>query len=147
MIVGVGLDIVDVEAFSAQLADQASGFVEGTFRPGERRPAAPVRLRQAQHLAGHFAAKEALIKAWSAARRGRPPALAQVDLRDIEVTDDGYGRPGLRLHGAVRDGVAELAPGAPVTAHLSISHDGPVAAAVVVLEAHLASPDVDRPTT
>jgi holo-[acyl-carrier protein] synthase len=69
------------------------------------------------------------------ARRGQPPALAQVDLRDVEVVDDGFGRPGLRLHGPVRAAVAELAPGATVTAHVSISHDGPTAAAVVILEA------------
>jgi holo-[acyl-carrier protein] synthase len=151
MILGLGLDVVDVEAFAAQLADPASGFVEATFRPGERRRrgAAPGPSgtaaeraagaagapRWAQHLAGRFAAKEALVKAWSVARRGQPPALAQVDLRDVEVVDDGFGRPGLRLHGPVRAAVAELAPGATVTAPVSISHDGPTAAAVVILEA------------
>jgi holo-[acyl-carrier protein] synthase len=149
VILGLGLDVVDVEAFAAQLADPASGFVEATFRPGERRRgAAPGPSgtagraagaagapRWAQHLAGRFAAKEALVKAWSVARRGQPPALAQVDLRDVEVVDDGFGRPGLRLHGPVRAAVAGLAPGATVTAHVSISHDGPTAAAVVILEA------------
>lgn len=178
MILGVGLDIVDVDAFALQLADPASAFVDATFRPGERRgsssarppgggPLRPgpgpgevgpvdggtdsrpdgrrdgARHRTAQHLAGRFAAKEALVKAWSVARRGRPPALAQVDLRDIEVVDDGYGRPALRLHGAVRDAVGDLSSGAPVIAHLSISHDGPTAAAVVILEA--ASPPAGSP--
>lgn len=136
MILGVGLDVVDVDAFGAQLADAASGFVEATFRPGERRagPSTP-GARRAQHLAGRFAAKEALVKAWSSARRGQPPALPSVDLRDIEVVDDGYGRPALRLHGSVASAVRALAPSSTsVVAHLSISHDGHVAAAVVVLE-------------
>lgn len=150
-VLGVGLDVVDVEAFAAQLADPASGFVAATYRPAERRVAGQVADvdQRARHLAGRFAAKEALVKAWSMARRGHPPALAQVDLCDIEVVDDGFGRPALRLHGLVAAAVVDLAippvdaagpavNGPPsdtaVTAHLSISHDGPVAAAVVILE-------------
>ena len=134
-ILGVGLDVVDVAGFAEQLADEASGFAAATFRPAERRNEGTDRERQARHLAGRFAAKEAFVKAWSSARRGRPPALApdDLDLRDIEVVDDGFGRPGLKLHGAVCRAVAELAP-SPEAIHLSVSHDGGTAAAVVVLE-------------
>jgi holo-[acyl-carrier protein] synthase len=147
-ILGVGLDVVDVAAFAEQLADPASGFLTGTFRPAERRRGGDHggdERRRALHLAGRFAAKEAFVKAWSSARRGHPPALdpAELDLRDIEVVDDGFGRPALRLHGAVRRAVAELASGGAPAAHLSISHDGGVAAAVVVLEA--GTPPADAP--
>jgi holo-[acyl-carrier protein] synthase len=139
-ILGIGLDVVDVGAFADQLADTASGFVKGTFRPAEQRRSAPGderharHARHARHLAGRFAAKEAFVKAWSSARRGRPPTLAphDLDLREIEVVDDGFGRPALRFHGAVRRAVDGLTPSA--TVHLSISHDGGIAAAVVVLE-------------
>jgi holo-[acyl-carrier protein] synthase len=139
MILGLGLDVVDVATFAEQLADEASGFVAATFRPSERRrhPNDTTDSQgRALHLAGRFAAKEAFVKAWSVARRGQPPALApaDLDLRDIEVVDDGFGRPALRLHGPVRNAVAHLAGQAPPTIHLSISHDGGVAAAVVVLE-------------
>jgi holo-[acyl-carrier protein] synthase len=137
-ILGVGLDVVDVAALAAQLADEASGFAAATYRASERRRAPRDHARRTLHLAGRFAAKEAFVKAWSSARRGQPPARPDVDLRDIEVGDDGYGRPQLRLHGPVEAGLAALAGGrgepAP-TVHLSISHDGPVAAAVVVIEA------------
>lgn len=135
-ILAVGLDVVDVAAFAEQLADPASGFLTGTFRPAERRRGD--QHRRVLHLAGRFAAKEAFVKAWSSARRGRPPALdpGDLDLRDIEVVDDGFGRPAIRLHGAVRRAVAELTTTTTTSAiHLSISHDGGVAAAVVVLEA------------
>jgi holo-[acyl-carrier protein] synthase len=145
MILGVGLDVVDVAAFAQQLADPASGFVAATFRPGERRRFPPARPgadpaaqhRRALHLAGRFAAKEAFLKAWSSARRGRRPAMhaADLDLRDIEVVDDGFGRPSLRLHGAVHTEIARLTEPGPPALHLSISHDGGVAVAVVVLEA------------
>ena len=78
-------------------------------------------------LAARYAAKEALIKAWSATRFGLPPALATVDLREIEVVCDAWHRPALRLHGAMRDAVGAL------RATVSLSHDGPTAIAVVTV--------------
>lgn len=134
-VLGVGIDVVDVEGFRTQLADPASGFTVATFTPGERRDAERPAGDRAERLAGRFAAKEAFVKAWSGARYGRPPAVATVDLREVEVVLDGYGRPGLRLHGAVRDAVATLAGPGPVDARLSLSHDGGVATAIVILSA------------
>jgi holo-[acyl-carrier protein] synthase len=132
-VLGVGIDLVNVAGFRAQLDDTASGFVAATFTAGERRDAERPAGDRAERLAARFAAKEALIKAWSGARYGRPPAIATVDLRQVEVVLDGWGRPGLRLHGAVRDGVSALAP--RVESRLSLSHDGGVATAIVTLSA------------
>jgi holo-[acyl-carrier protein] synthase len=120
----IGVDLVDVPGFAAQLADQASGFVAATFTALERRTA----HGDPRRLAARYAAKEAFVKAWSGSRRGLPPALPAVDLREIEVVDDGYGRPGLRLHGAVKAAAGD------VSAHVSLSHDGPSAIAVVILD-------------
>jgi holo-[acyl-carrier protein] synthase len=120
----IGVDVVDIPEFTRQLEDRASGFVDGTFAAGEQRTA----NGDPRRLAARFAAKEAFIKAWSGSRRGQPPLLAHIDLREIEVVDDGYGRPGLRLHGAVADAVG------PVATHLSLSHDGHAAIAFVMLE-------------
>ena len=122
---GVGVDLVDVAAFADQLADTASGFVDATFTAAEQRTA----RGDPRRLAARFAAKEAFVKAWSSTRFGQPPALATVDLREIEVTGDGYGRPALALHGEV-----EHAVGPSIRAHLSLSHDGPSAIAFVILE-------------
>jgi holo-[acyl-carrier protein] synthase len=134
-VLGVGIDVVDVAAFRVQLDDPASGFVAATFTAGERRDAERPAGDRTERLAARFAAKEALVKAWAGARYGRPPAAASVDLRQIEVVLDGWGRPGLRLHGAVRDALADLAPEGAGDAdpHLSLSHDGGVATAIVVL--------------
>jgi len=133
----VGLDIVATDGFAEQLADPASGFVDATFTRGEQRAARGDAARRSQRLAARFAAKEALLKAWSGARAGHAPALAAVDLREIEVVDDGHGRPALRLHGEVAQALdelaAELGVPAPLRTHLSLSHDPPIAAAVVVL--------------
>ena len=132
MIGGIGMDVVDVTGFRAQLADSASTFVQGTFTPGEqaRVETRPSRDR-APHLAARFAAKEAFIKAWSTANSGRIPALKSVDMREIEVVHDPHGRPALRLHGAVHAAYRSQELG---SVHLSLSHDGDMAAAFVVVE-------------
>ncbi len=132
-VLGLGHDVVDVPSFAEQLADEASGFEAATFTAGERAAVAPSGPRRVESLAVRFAAKEALIKAWSGARFGHPPAVAAVDLRDIEVVVDGWGRPSLVLHGPVDREVQRLAAGASVRAQVSLSHDGPVASAVVLL--------------
>lgn len=137
-VVGVGLDLVDVEALAAQLDDAASGFADAVFTPLERREAAAGPTPEVRRLAARWAAKEAFVKAWSAARRGRPPRLGSVDLREIELRGDGYGRPVLTLHGAVAEALAPLAAELGVqelVPHVSLSHDGGVAGAVVLLEA------------
>jgi holo-[acyl-carrier protein] synthase len=135
----VGLDIVTTTTFADQLADRASGFVDATFTAGEQRAARAPEAIRVQRLAARYAAKEAFVKAWSGARAGRPPTLETVDLREIEVVDDGHGRPALRLHGAVAASLerlaAELGSAGPPRTHLSLSHDPPTAAAVVVLSA------------
>lgn len=133
MILGVGIDLVTVSDFRAQLDDPASTLRQGTFTPREledtrHRPSHD----QALHLASRFAAKEAFIKAWSAGAFGRPPVLPRVDLREIEVTTDHFGRPALRLHGAVAQAVATLGK---TRIHLSLTHEVAICAAVAVLEA------------
>jgi len=135
-VLGTGIDVVDVAAFRAQLADPASGFADATFTAAERRDAERPAGDPAERLAARFAAKEALVKAWAGARVGRPPAVAAVDAREIEVRLDPWGRPSLHLHGAVRDALRELGgDDRPPVAHVSLSHDGGVATAVVVLSA------------
>jgi len=152
MILGIGIDIVDLEGFRSQLAEPGSVFSEKTFTGRERRDAREGASGDpTRHLAGRFAAKEAFIKAWSSARYGRAPALASADMRDVEVVSDSHGRPKLRLRGDIAIAIRDLASGgntsrnpievtitdglpASMHVHLSISHDGGYACAQVVLE-------------
>ncbi|MCB9685720.1 MAG: holo-ACP synthase [Alphaproteobacteria bacterium] len=132
MILGVGVDLVDVPGFAEQLADRASTFVEQTFSDRERAYADQAPSREPErHLAARYAAKEAALKAMDAAcaRAGiQPPRVA---LGEIEVLRDGRGRPSLGLSGAA----AALATALGVDrVHLSLSHDGRSAIAMVVLE-------------
>lgn len=133
MIAGVGTDVVALAGFAEQLADPASTFASATFTELERKAAnnRPSGDPTA-HLAARFAAKEAFIKAWSGARFGQPPQLAGIDMREIEVVNDAHGRPALRLAGSVARAVADCYPAHRI--HLSVSHDGPIATAFVVLE-------------
>lgn len=135
MIAGVGIDTVALSGFRAQLADAASAFVDGTFTAAEL---ADARLRPdadpARHLAARFAAKEAFLKAWSATAWGQEPQLARADLREIEVVSDAWGRPRLRLRGQI----ARLCQ--RFQAHVSLSHDGDLATAIVVLATRDAIP-------
>lgn len=127
----VGIDLVAVPGFGELVGSVGSAFAERTFTAGELRaaggPGGP-----AQHLAGRFAAKEAFVKAFSGARPGRAPVLADLDWREVEVVVDGWGRPRLSLHGALADAVR--ASVGDVITHVSITHEPEMAAAVVVLE-------------
>ncbi|QWT24008.1 holo-ACP synthase [Subtercola sp. PAMC28395] len=115
MIVGVGVDIVDVPRFRRSL-ERTPALIERLFAPSERGLAV-------RSLAARFAAKEALVKAV-----GGPTGFRW---HDIEIVTDEHGRPSFSLEGTsaarvASDGVAAL--------HLSLSHDGDSACAFVVAE-------------
>jgi holo-[acyl-carrier protein] synthase len=115
VIVGVGIDVVDVERFR-QTLERTPALSNRVFTAAER-------ARPLASLAARFAAKEALAKAL-----GAPAGL---HWRDAEVRADPSGRPQLALSGTVAARAAELGVR---DLHLSISHDAGIASAVVVLE-------------
>jgi len=117
MIVGIGIDVVDIERFRATL--------ERTPRLRDRLFAESERDLPLASLAARFAAKEAMAKAL-----GAPTGLRW---HDCQVFTDGDGRPHLVLSGTVAAAAQELGA---TTYHLSLSHDAGIASAVVVAEAH-----------
>jgi len=126
--------VVAVPDFAEQLARPGTAFTRA-FTPGERRAAAGegrVPAEQAKHFAARWAAKEAFVKAWSAAVYGAPPVLPEAEMREIEVVIDAWGRPALRLRGAVAEAVRGSL--GEVAVHVSLSHDADVATAYVVIE-------------
>lgn len=130
MILGLGVDLVDVGAFEELCRSQP--FVRATFTEGERGYAEREGTGGAAvHLAARFAAKEAALKALDAACALLGVSPPAVPLGDIEVVRDERGRPALRWQGRA----AELAGALEVRrAHVSLTHDGKGAAAVVALE-------------
>ena len=126
-IVGIGIDLVSIPEFAEQVDQPGTVFAE-TFTPGERRDAADKSSLAARHLAARWAAKEAVIKAWSGSRFAQRPMLTEAIYRDIEVITDMWGRPKVRLTGAIADYLAD------VVIHVSLTHEGDTAAAVAILE-------------
>jgi len=122
MIVGIGLDIASVQRVRAVIARHGERFVSRILTAAEREPIA-ARLDPTESIAARFAAKEALIKAL-----GGPLGLTY---HDIQVLREPSGAPRIQLSGAAR----QLADARGVGAvFVSLTHDGPVAAAVVILE-------------
>ena len=116
MIVGVGIDVCDVERFAASVK-RRPGLVARLFTPAEaERPIASQAAR--------FAAKEALAKAL-----GAPQGMSW---QDAEIVTDPAGRPFFEVRGTVAARAAELGVG---SIHVSLSHDAGIASAVVVCEA------------
>ncbi|MDT0202060.1 holo-ACP synthase [Nocardioides sp. AE5] len=115
MIVGVGVDVVDVARFVETLA-RTPALRARLFTPAEAEFAD-------QSLAARFAAKEAIAKAL-----GAPPGLGW---HDAEVVKEESGRPRFVIRGTV-EAACTAAGGKHV--HLSLSHDGGLATAYVVIE-------------
>jgi holo-[acyl-carrier protein] synthase len=115
-VVGVGIDVVDVARFARSLS-RTPRLAERVLTEAERAVGRPERL------AARFAAKEALAKAL-----GAPPGLSW---HDAEVLRTDGGEPRLELRGTVE--AAARRRGAR-SWHLSMSHDGGIATAVVLLE-------------
>ena len=122
MIAGIGLDLVDVSRMRQQLAGAA--FERRAFTPAEMAACAGAH-DPAEHLAGKFAAKEALMKALGA-------GLAQgLTFGEIEILPDDAGAPRLRATGQAQQRLEALGVS---SIHVSITHAAGLAAAVVVLE-------------
>ena len=115
MIVGVGTDIVEVARFEAALA-RTPALRTRLFTESER-------TLSLASLAARFAAKEALAKAL-----GAPVGLRWLDATVVREPD---GRPHLAVEGTVAERARQLG----VTCfHLSLTHDGGFASALVVAE-------------
>jgi holo-[acyl-carrier protein] synthase len=115
MIIGVGIDVVDIARFTQALT-RTKGLAARLFTEGER-------VLPPHSLAARFAAKEALAKAL-----GAPRGLLWTD---AEVINGSGGRPHLRVSGTVAAAATRLG----VTHwHLSLSHDAGIASAVVIAE-------------
>lgn len=124
MIVGIGIDHVEIAKFKADVAANESEFLARVFTDAEISYARSTD-DYVQRLAGRFAAKEAALKALGTGWSGN------VDWKQIEITNDSTGQPRLALRGYA----ADLASKAGVTKVLvSISHSSHLATAEVILE-------------
>jgi holo-[acyl-carrier protein] synthase len=125
VIVGVGLDLVDIARVDRLLGNKGERALRRLFTPAEVSYALS-RPLPAQHLAARLAAKEAAFKALTG------NALARgIGWREIEVVRGADGRPTLAFHGRASERAAELG----VTAvWVTLTHTATTAGGMVVLE-------------
>lgn len=125
MIVGLGVDIVDIARVDRLLAEYGSRALQRLFTPNEA-AYCDSKMRPAQHFAARLAAKEAAFKALSGSDEART-----IGWREIEVRIEPDGRPALALHGRALQRAAELGVD---RCWVSMTHDGGSAHATVILE-------------
>jgi holo-[acyl-carrier protein] synthase len=122
MILGIGIDVVHVKRIKHWL--EVPGLVERFYHPQEIAECGSRGSSGPLSLAARFAAKEALGKALGT-------GLSGMRLRDIQVVNDRYGKPGIVLYGEAA-GRLEKMGGKRV--HLSLTHESDNAIAMVAIE-------------
>ncbi|GAA2912831.1 holo-[acyl-carrier protein] synthase [Microbacterium keratanolyticum] len=115
MIIGTGIDLVDIPRFERTL-ERTPRLMERLFAPSER-------MLRLPSLAARYAAKEALIKALGGSDG--------VHWTEIEIASEASGRPVFVLSGSTEEVVRERGI---TTVHLTLTHDAGMAAAFVVAE-------------
>jgi holo-[acyl-carrier protein] synthase len=118
MVEGLGTDIIEIARIEAAM-DRSRAFSQRLFTEAEAAYCS-ARGKPAQHFAGRFAAKEAVIKALGRA----------VPWREIEILNDERGKPICTLHGKA----AEIAAGRRVLVSISHCESYSTAVAVALLE-------------
>ncbi len=124
MIVGLGIDIADVDRITAAIGRHGVSFLRRIFTPDEI-AYCERHKGKFERYAARFAAKEAAMKALGTGwRKG-------VRWVDIEVVRESSGKPTLRFSGETKKlagalGVKHIA--------LSLTHSGNTALAQVILE-------------
>lgn len=121
MLIGIGIDLCEIGRMGEMIARE--GFLQRFFTDEERGYILSRGQAAAQTAAGIYAAKEAALKAMGC---GVALPLAQVG-----VTHDESGAPRYALCGRAAEKMAAM--GGRMM-HLSITHEGGMAAAVAILE-------------
>lgn len=125
MIIGIGIDLVDIDRLERLLDRHGSRFASRIFTEGEI-AYCESHNRRGEGYAARFAAKEAARKAFGAAT-----SIAGLGWRDVEIISSGEGAPHLELHGRARALARQLGV---TRVHVSLTHATNQAIAEVILE-------------
>lgn len=112
-IIGHGIDIVETSRIRALVENHGPHFLDRVFTPNEQGYCALNPKRYYEHLAGRFAAKEAVLKVLGTGWRGG------IAWTDVEVVKEISGQPRIVLTGECQRIARELGI---MAWHVSISH-------------------------
>ena len=124
MIAGIGIDIVDIGRVEALLSRYGDRFTQRVFTD-EETAYARRSVKPAERLAGRFAVKEAVLKAFGT---GKSHGILW---RDVETVRGPMGKPKVMLYGNAANYLKQLNGSA---VHVTITHDGGKAVAFVIIE-------------
>lgn len=125
-VIGVGIDLVDLERVRLLLANKGEHAMTRFFSEREREYLA-TRPDATGHAAARIAAKEAVYKAMQSLRGARA-----IGWREIEVSRDSEGKPAIELHGLAARLSAESGG---LRIQISLTHSAISAGAIAVVEA------------
>lgn len=112
-IVGHGIDIVETSRIRRLVEEHGQRFLDRCFTAPEQAYCLRNHKRQVEHLAGRFAAKEAVLKVLGTGWRGN------IAWTDIEILPEPSGQPKIKLSGECERIAKQLG----ITQwHVSISH-------------------------
>jgi holo-[acyl-carrier protein] synthase len=133
MILGIGSDITDVRRIAKVIERHGERFLDRIFTATER-ARADKRRNRIETYAKRFAAKEACAKALGTGLR------AGVWWRDMGVVNLPSGRPTMELTGGAKRRLQAITPaGCEARIDLTITDEGPMAHALVVISAIVVS--------
>jgi holo-[acyl-carrier protein] synthase len=124
-ILGHGIDIVETRRIADLVREHGQRFLDRCFTPAEQAYCASNSKRQMEHLAGRFAAKEAVLKVLGTGWSGG------ISWTDVEILRDPTGQPRIALSGECQRIAEKLGVRAW---HVSISHIGTHATASAIAE-------------
>lgn len=123
LLIGIGIDIADQNRFKESFDTYGDNFLRQILTEQEIQACARYRF-PVEHYVGKFSVKEAFMKAVGT-------GLREITFQEIEVLNRESGAPYILTSGkakaiVIEKGVTQI--------HVSLSHDGNLAVAVVILE-------------
>jgi holo-[acyl-carrier protein] synthase len=125
MIIGTGIDIIEISRVRATIERNGERFIRRVFTEIERNYCAARQMSSVTHYAGRFAAKEAAFKALGTGWAGG------IKWTDVSVESNSAGAPSLKLTG---EALIRFQTIGARRIHLTISHSQEYAVAMVLFE-------------
>ncbi|MCX6147659.1 MAG: holo-ACP synthase [Candidatus Kapabacteria bacterium] len=122
MIIGIGIDLIEVNRIKESIDKYGTRFLNKIFTENEQAYSDQFGVKKYVHYAARFATKEAFSKAIGTG------VTQGFKFKNIAIKNIEFGKPILELHDEMLERYGHL------KSHISLTHTDTNAAAVVVLE-------------